>query len=92
MRACSLHACDLDQGGHFSVQPAYCVSCGACVKVCEDGALYMVSADPSDLVVPDPNAAKYAEQREMVRKAKAEGRAKLDKYLDALQHLGETEE
>lgn len=88
VRACPLHACDLDAGGHFSVEPAYCLGCGACVKVCEDGALEMEKADPAELVVPDPNAAKAAEQREKIQKAKAEGKAKLSKYLDALEQLG----
>ena len=88
--ACPLHACDLDAGGHFSVEPAYCVSCGACVTSCEDGALEMQLADPADLVVPDPNAAVAAEQRAMVQKAKAEGRAKLKKTLDVLEHLVES--
>jgi hypothetical protein len=58
------------------------------VKACDDGALYLQPADPADLVVPDPNAAKTAEQRALVQKAKAEGRAKVSKYLDALEHLG----
>lgn len=90
VKTCPLHACDLDQRGHFSVEPAYCVGCGACVKACEDNALYMTLADPADLVVPDPNAAKTAEQRAMVQKAKEQGRAKIGKYLEALEHLGET--
>jgi ferredoxin len=74
VRACPVHACDLDAGGRFSVEPAYCLGCGACVKVCEDEALSMTMADPADLVVPDPSAAKAAEQRALVQKAKAEGR------------------
>lgn len=90
VRACPLHACDLDAGGHFSVEPAYCLGCGACVKACVDGALEMEQADPSELVVPDPNAAKAAEQRAAIQKAKAEGKAKLSKYLDALEHLGDS--
>ena len=92
VRACPLHACDLDQGGHFSVEPAYCVSCGACVRVCEDGALWMETADPADLVVPDPNAAVAAEQRAAVQRAKAEGKAKLEKYLGLLGQLGSEDE
>lgn len=88
--ACSLHVCDLDAGGHFSAQPAYCQGCGACVKACEDGALWMEPADPVELVVPNPNAAEAARQRELVQKAKAEGRAKISKYLDALEHLSDT--
>lgn len=90
--ACSVHACDLDGRGHFSVEPAYCVSCEACVLACEDGALHMEKADPSELVIVNPNAAKIAEQRAKVQKAKAEGRAKINKYLDALGHMGESEE
>jgi len=89
--ACTIHACDIDAGGHFSVEPAYCLGCGACVKACEDGALYMELADPADLVVPDPSAAKTAEQRAMVQKAKAAGRAKIGKYLDALQQMGDSD-
>jgi len=92
VRACPVHACDLDQGGHFSVEPAYCLNCGACVKVCEDEALHMEPVDPAELVVPDPNAEKYAEQRAKVQKAKAEGREKLKKTLDALGRLMETDE
>ena len=83
--ACPVHACDLDRQGRFSVEPAFCVGCGACVVVCEDGALTMERANPADLVVPDPNAAKVAEQRAKVQKAKAEGRAKIDRYLSALE-------
>lgn len=92
VRACPVHACDLDQGGHFSAEPTYCLSCGACVKVCEDEALCMEPVDPAELVVPDPNAEKYAEQRAKVKKAKAEGREKLKKTLDALGRLMETDE
>ena len=91
VRACPLHACDIDEHGHFSVEPAYCVNCGACVAVCGDGALEMAPVDPADLVVPDPNAARTAEQRALVQKAKAEGKARLDRYLDALERLGETD-
>ena len=90
VKACPLHACDIDQGGHFSVEPAYCVSCGACIQVCEDGALWMEHADPADLVVPDPNAAKAAEQRAMVQKAKAEGKAKLKRTLGLLEGMLES--
>ena len=92
VKACSVHACDMDQGGHFSVEPTYCLSCGACVRVCEDGALWMEHADPADLVVPDPNAAKAAEQRAMVQKAKAEGKAKLKRTLGLLEGFLETSE
>lgn len=92
VRVCPVHACDLDQGGHFSVEPAYCLNCGACVRVCEDEALRMEPVDPAELVVPDPNAEKYAEQRAKVQKAKAEGREKLKKTLDALGRLVETDE
>ena len=90
--ACTVHACDLDRGGHFSVEPAYCINCGACAQVCEDGALEMVPVDPKELVVPNPNAAKIAEQRAKIQEAKAAGRAKIGKYLDALEHMGESEE
>lgn len=92
VRACPLHACDLDAQGHFSVEPAYCVNCGACVACCEDGALSLTIADPEDLVVPDPNAAKYAEQRAAVQKAKAEGRAKLKGLMEGFEKLMETDE
>ncbi len=87
VRACPLHACSLDAGGHFSVEPAYCVGCGACAQVCEDEALTMELADPADLVVPDPNAAKAAEQRAMVEKAKAKGREKLKRGLELIERL-----
>ena len=92
VRACPVHACDLDAGGRFSVEPAYCLGCGACVKVCEDEALSMTMADPADLVVPDPSAAKAAEQRALVQKAKAEGREKLKKTLGMLERLVETDD
>ena len=91
VRACPVHACDLDAGGFFSVQPAYCVNCGACVKACEDGALYLEDVNPAELVVPDPNAAKTAEQRAMVQKAKAEGKEKLRKTLGVLEQLVQTD-
>lgn len=91
VRACPVHACDLDRGGHFSVEPAYCLGCGACAKACEEGALTMEPADPAELVVPDPNAAKAAEQRAMVQKAKEEGKAKLRRQLDRLEQLLDSE-
>ena len=87
VRACTLHACSLDEGGHFSVEPAYCQGCGVCAQVCEDEALTMEPIDPAELVVPDPNAARAAEQRAMIQKAKAEGREKLKKSLDAFERL-----
>ena len=62
------------------------------MTVCEDGALSLTTVNPEDLVVPDPNAAKYAEQRAAVRKAKEEGRAKLKGLMDTLEQLVDTSE
>lgn len=87
--ACPLHACDLDEHGHFSLAAPYCVSCGACAAVCEEGALSMADVDPDELVVPDPNAAEVARQRALIAEAKERSRAKLEKYKSALEHLAE---
>lgn len=89
-QACTLHACGIDEGGHFSVEPAYCVGCGVCAQVCEDEALTMELADPENLLVPDPNAAKAAAQREAIQKAKAQSKEKLKKTLGMLERLVET--
>lgn len=91
-RACPVHACDLDAGGHFSVQPTYCLGCGACAIACEDEALTMEFADPADLVVPNPNAAEAARQRAIVQKAKEEGRKQLKKTLDMVERLADSSE
>jgi ferredoxin len=87
--ACVLHACDLDQRGHFSVVAPYCVGCGACVAVCEEGALRMEPVDPAELVVPDPHAAEAARQRALLQEAKERGREKLSRYMGALEQLAD---
>lgn len=89
--ACVDHACELDSRGHFSVEPAYCINCGACAKVCPEGALSMVGCAPADLVVVDEEAERRhraaEKQRAKVAKTKAEGRKRLNKVLDSLERL-----
>jgi len=92
-RACPVHACTLDDQGHFSVADAYCVNCGACVTVCPEGALSLQTCDPSNLVIRDEEAEKRkqeaAKQMEKAREAAAQGRKQLNKVLDSLEHLAD---
>ncbi|MBE5023487.1 4Fe-4S binding protein [Olsenella sp. DSM 107455] len=90
-KTCSLHAIDLDRDGQVSVQSAYCVSCGACVTACEDGALSMGPMDTSELVVPDKVAEEVA-RKKAAAKAKAgeyveKGKKQLNRMADALEKL-----
>ncbi|WP_072499980.1 4Fe-4S binding protein [Olsenella phocaeensis] len=93
VKACPVHACDLDAGGRFSVEAAYCLNCGACAKVCPEGALTMVAGDPQQLVVRDEEAERRAraaaKQREQVQKAKEEGKRQLKRGLDILERLAD---
>ena len=87
VNACAIHACELDEAGQFIVRNAWCVNCGTCAAVCEDGALSMVPCDPAELVIPDPNAAKAAEQRERIAKAREEGKEKLKRTLGVIGNM-----
>lgn len=96
VKACSLHADDLDAEGHFSVEPAYCVGCGACVVACHERALTMQEHDAADLVVPDEDAIRRQrekeEQKKRVEEFKDKGKKALDKGLDALEKLDDSED
>ena len=68
-----------------------CVSCGACVTVCEEGALAMEPMDVSELVIPDKVAEEVARKKEQA-KAKAseyveKGKKQLSRVADALEKL-----
>ena len=93
LKACPQHACDLDAQGRFSVEPAYCVNCGACAVACEEGALTMVSCDPAALVVVDEEAERKkraaARQRAKIAEAKERGKKQLNKVLDGLERLAD---
>ena len=51
------------------------MSCEACAKVCEDGALAMEPMDVRELIVPDKAA-------EEVRRKKAQAKAEAQKYFE----------
>lgn len=89
VKACPLHACSLDGSGRFSVEPTYCLGCGACAQSCIEDALAMEPCDPEELVVPDPNAAKLEERRAEIERKKQEARAQLQKGLDAIERLAD---
>jgi len=90
-KACPTHTIELDDAGRFSVEPTYCVSCGACVAVCREKALKLKRVDPELLIVPDPDAERREEalkrQKADLERLKAEGRAKLSKAAKALEQL-----
>ncbi len=89
VKACSVHALEMDRSGRVLAEPAYCVNCGACKVVCEDGAIAMEKRDASELVMPDKQAEERARQRARVAKLKSEGKKKLDKGLDFLEGLAD---
>ena len=74
-KACPLHACDLDASGHFSVEPAYCVGCEACMIACPECCIEMEPCSPQELVIPDEDAEKLAERRAMVARDRSAARA-----------------
>ena len=88
---CTTHAIDVDKRGNVSVKPAYCVSCGACVTVCEDGALSMEPMDVSELVVPDKAAEEIARKKAQAKAKAAEymekGKEQLGRVADVLEKL-----
>lgn len=93
VKACPVHACDLDAEGRFSVEPAYCVGCDACVAACEDGALRMETRDASALVVVDEERErKLAEERRKAEEIKAKGKKTLEKGLDMLEGLADEDD
>ena len=77
-QGCTTHAIDVDKRGNVTVKSAYCVSCGACVTVCEDGALVMEPMDVRELVVPD-KLARGGQAQEGAGKAQAEEYKELGK-------------
>lgn len=96
VKACPVHANDLDAEGHFSFEPAYCVGCDACAIACKDGALTMVETDAKDLVIPDEDAIRRKhEAEERKKKAKEltqKGKKALEKGLDALEKLDDSDD
>lgn len=92
-KACTLHACGLDEGGRFSVEAPYCMGCGACAAVCPEGALTMRRTDANELVIVDENAEKLAKRRAELQKSKqdAKDRAKktADRLLNGLEKLAD---
>ena len=94
-KACPTHTIELDDAGRFSVEPTYCVSCGACVAVCHEKALKLKRVEAEQLIVPDPDAERREEelkkQKMELERLKAEGRAKLGKAAKALEKLDKDE-
>ena len=68
------------------------MSCCACVKVCEDGALAMEPMDVSELIVPDPAveelARKKAQAKVEAQKYIEQGKKQLSRAADVLEGLG----
>ena len=87
--ACPVHACEIDAGGRFSVEAAYCINCKACMYVCPECAIEMVPCDPQELVIPDPEAERLAERRAELAQKKQEARERMKKGLDAVERLAE---
>lgn len=85
IRACPLHACELDHAGRFRLEEAYCVNCGACVQACDETALTMQSIDAASLVLPDPQAVRVAEKRARVATTKKKISNTVRRTLDALE-------
>lgn len=93
VKACPVHACDLDDQGVFSVEPAYCVGCNACIAACEDGALSMETRDASELVVVDEERERrLAEERKKAEELKAKGKRTLERGLDMIESLDNEDE
>lgn len=94
-KACITHAIDIDDSGRVHVQDPYCVNCGACVVVCEEGALAMVPRDGTELVVVDKEAAEIARQKAKARaeaeKLKKQGLQTLSKAADSLEKLDDSD-
>lgn len=93
VKACPVHACDLDADGVFTVEPAYCLNCGACAAVCEDDALHMESRDASELVVIDEERERrLAKQQAEAERIKTKGKETLEKGLDMLEGLADEDD
>lgn len=88
-KACPVHACDIDAGGRFSVEPVYCINCEACMIACPECAITMEPCDSQELVIPDPDAEKLAERRAELERKKQEARERVKKGLDAVERLVE---
>ena len=84
-KACVQHACALDEGGRFSVEPTYCLNCGVCAEVCPEGALTMEAIDPKKMVIPDPAKEKAEQQKAQLEATKKKTKKTLDTSLKALE-------
>ena len=87
--ACPVHACEIDAGGRFSVEAAYCINCEACMYVCPECAISMEPCDPQDLILPDPEAERLAERRAELERRKQEAREQVKKGIDTIEKLAE---
>ena len=96
VKVCPFNVIDLDAQGHMAIAAAYCTACGACIEVCAPHSLTWRKSTPDELAVPDENAARRKEreeqQKQEIEKLKDEGRARLTKALDALEHLADEHE
>ncbi len=92
-QACPLHACELDNSGHFQVEDAYCLNCGACAAACPEDALTMVAHTADELVIIDEESIRrQAEAKAKADAAKQKSRETLQKGLDVLEGLAENED
>lgn len=88
-KACTVHALQLDDAGRVLVERAYCVCCDACSAACPEGAITMHLQTCEDIVVPDPEAEKKAQQRARAAKAREKSKRALEKSLDMLESLSD---
>ena len=90
---CPVYANDLSETGAFLVEPSYCIGCGLCAEVCDQKAIKLVEHDASELVIPDPDAEKRAEEaaaaKAELEKAAQEGKKKLSSVLDKVEKLAD---
>ena len=88
---CPTRACELTDEGVFKVEPTYCIECGACLKVCREGALAFETYDAAELVVPDKQAIerkqREAQQKAELERLKQQGKAQLERGLNFIEEL-----
>ena len=86
---CPTRACQLTEDGVVSVEPSYCIECGACLGVCKQKALSYEGYDAAELVVPDKQEMerkeREAKQKAEVERLKKQGMEQLKRGLDFLE-------
>jgi Fe-S-cluster-containing hydrogenase component 2 len=75
-----------------TVEPPYCVNCGACKVACPEGAISLTNKTAEELVVPDEKAEERERQRARAARLKKKGEKGLKAGLDALEKLANEDE